>query len=87
MLDETSTESRVREEWVEVLSDMSSEELSAFLTPEEKTLWIQKISNHMPDTNKTTVGEVLTNKELRELLADVLEETRGDPSTDPGSEQ
>jgi hypothetical protein len=41
----------------------------------------------MPDTNKTTVGEVLTNKELRELLADVLEETRGDPSTDPGSEQ
>jgi hypothetical protein len=83
MPDEKSTESRMREEWVEVLSDMSAEDLNAFLTLEEKTLWIQKISNHMPNANKTTVGEVLTNGELRRLLADVLEETRGEPSSDP----
>ena len=64
-----------RESWRSSLEAMSVDELDALLTDEERALWFASIAGRLPD-DRTPVLEVLTDGDLRELLAGVLAETR-----------
>ncbi len=61
--------------WRSSLEAMSVDELDALLTDEERARWFRAIAGQLPD-KKTPVGEVLSERDLREILAGVLAETR-----------
>ncbi len=63
------------ESWRSSLEAMTTDELDALLTDEERAQWFRAIAGRLPD-DQTPVREVLTEEELRELLAGVLAETR-----------
>ncbi len=63
------------ESWRSSLEAMSIDELDALLTDEEKAQWFRAIAGRLQG-NRTPVGQVLADEELRELLAAVLAETR-----------
>ncbi len=64
-----------QESWRGSLESMSIDELDPLLTDEEKARWLTAIAGQLPD-DRTPVREVLTEEDLRELLAGVLAETR-----------
>ncbi len=63
------------ESWRSSLEAMTVDELDALLTDEERAQWFRAIAGRLPD-DQTPVREVLTDEDLRELLAGVLAETR-----------
>ncbi len=63
------------ESWRGSLEAMSADELDALLTDDERARWFRAIAGRLPD-DQVTVSEALAEEDLRDLLAQVLAETR-----------
>ncbi len=63
---------------------MTDEELEDLLSEEESDLYMRKVRAWLP-YDQISVGAVLTQDDLLEILLDVIAETRGD-SMPPGPE-
>ncbi len=63
------------ESWRSSLEAMSFDDIDSLLIDEERSLWFASIAGRLPD-DQTPVGQVLSDGDLRELLAGVLAETR-----------
>ena len=73
-----------REAWRRFLAEMTDEELEDLLSEEESDLYMRKVRAWLP-YDQISVGAVLTQDDLLEILLDVIAETRGD-SMPPGPE-